>query len=177
MSSASSCLLQTGEKKLDWKHNTDEECDIGSVLHKEGSPPSNVNTAVHVCCHLWLLPFYLKPMENFPPKTNEQLFLQQNAEGATWTCQTSLSLIAEFPKAARCIQGPDMISYAQRPPGWSWRSPENSRGGSKPGFVFFKRRSRSKAEANLGSALECWWKRARRERENNLAQERRPPGI
>lgn len=45
-----------------WKYNTDVECDIGSVLHKEGSPPCNVNTeaaprAPHRC-HVWPLPPY-----------------------------------------------------------------------------------------------------------------------
>ena len=43
MSSASSCLYQT-QKNISWKLNTHVECDIGSVLHKEGSPPCNVNT-------------------------------------------------------------------------------------------------------------------------------------
>lgn len=68
VSSDGSCWSQTGEKKLDWKHNTRVECDIGSVLHKEGSPPSNVNTAVHVCRHLRLLPLTL---EKHPASTRQ----------------------------------------------------------------------------------------------------------
>lgn len=64
------------KKNIDPKYNTGMECDIGSVLHKEGSPPCNVNTPVNVCCHV---PFYLEHIEDLPhnssSKTNCELFL------------------------------------------------------------------------------------------------------
>lgn len=76
------------KKNMHWKYNTGVECDIGSVLHKEGSPPCNVNTAVNVCCHVWLLPFYLKHIEYFPPhsnyKTNCELFLELYVQTTIW---------------------------------------------------------------------------------------------
>lgn len=47
------------------------ECDIGSVLHKEVSPPSSVNTGQSLAAMFGPFLFYLKHIGYFPPRDNK----------------------------------------------------------------------------------------------------------